>query len=103
MHRTETTVSEDAATQRIPTPAVPKRTERPWMTESYLKPTHPTTRASRGLYIRVLSIMSAAVIVFMMACLPIYWGALWETPTHARGLNAWVVVRPAPPPPCFSS
>jgi hypothetical protein len=65
----------------------------PWFTENYYTTKNLSTRALRGNYIKIMVAMSALVLLAMMAILPIYWGALWKSPQHAHGLNAWVIVR----------
>ncbi|KAH9993944.1 hypothetical protein BJV77DRAFT_1066938 [Russula vinacea] len=41
---------------------------------------HPDPRLERLL-----------IIIFLLAVLSIYWGALWQTPAHTHNLNNWVV------------
>lgn len=64
----------------------------PWFSENYFTTRHPATRALRTAYIKIIGIMSAFVIVFMMGALSIYWGALYVTPQQAHNLAVWIVV-----------
>ena len=66
----------------------------PWFSENYFTTRHPATRALRKVYIKILAIMSALVIVFMMGALSIYWGASYVTPQQAHNLGVWIVVSP---------
>ncbi|KAI0311955.1 hypothetical protein OF83DRAFT_1166149 [Amylostereum chailletii] len=62
----------------------------PWFTESYFSK-DPATSTARALYSKIFGVLSFMTIVVMMAVLPIYWGALWQTPAHAHNLHGWVV------------
>lgn len=67
--------------------------EAPWFSENYFTTRDPATRTLRTTYIKIIAIMSALVIVFMMGALSIYWGALYVTPQQAHNLDVWIVVR----------
>ena len=70
-----------------------KSEEAPWFAENYFTTQHPGTRMLRKTYIKLLSILSALVLVYMMGVLSIYWGALYSSPQQAHKLDAWIVVR----------
>ncbi|KAI0268702.1 hypothetical protein BC834DRAFT_821175 [Gloeopeniophorella convolvens] len=62
----------------------------PWFTESYFS-SDPATAAARKVYIKIISSITFLIIIFVLAALSIYWGALWKTPSHVHKLNGWIV------------
>ncbi|KAI0305594.1 hypothetical protein B0F90DRAFT_1624843 [Multifurca ochricompacta] len=62
----------------------------PWFSESYFS-NEPATAAARKVYIVILTSRGILLILFIFSVLSIYWGALWQTPTHVYNLNGWVV------------
>ncbi|KZV66913.1 hypothetical protein PENSPDRAFT_744631 [Peniophora sp. CONT] len=63
----------------------------PWFSENYFTTRNPATRVLRKTYIKIITIMSTLVLVFMMGALSIYWGALYVTPRQAHNLDVWIV------------
>ena len=78
--------------RQISDPLQDAQDQAPWFSENYFTTRHPATRALRKMYIKIIAIMSALVIVFMMGALSIYWGALYVTPQQAHNLGVWIVV-----------
>lgn len=66
--------------------------EAPFFSENYFTTQNPATRGLRMTYIKILGILSAVLLVYMMGVLSIYWGALYSSPQQAHKLDAWIIV-----------
>ncbi|KAG8724775.1 hypothetical protein FRC09_014411 [Ceratobasidium sp. 395] len=47
----------------------------------------------RAIYIKIMGMTLALTIIMMWICLPVYWGSLARSATHAPSLKAWVIDR----------
>ncbi|KAG8735475.1 hypothetical protein FRC10_010472 [Ceratobasidium sp. 414] len=47
----------------------------------------------RAIYIKIMGMTLALTIIIMWICLPVYWGSLARSATHAPSLKAWVIDR----------
>ncbi|KAG8735473.1 hypothetical protein FRC10_010470 [Ceratobasidium sp. 414] len=47
----------------------------------------------RAIYIKIMGTTLALTIIMMWICLPVYWGSLTHSATHAPSLKAWVIDR----------
>ncbi|KAG9079154.1 hypothetical protein FRC06_007934, partial [Ceratobasidium sp. 370] len=47
----------------------------------------------RAVYIKIMGMTLALTIIMMWICLPVYWGSLARSATHAPSLKAWVIDR----------
>ncbi|KAG9104131.1 hypothetical protein FRC07_009843, partial [Ceratobasidium sp. 392] len=47
----------------------------------------------RKIYAKILGMTLALTIIIMWICLPVYWGSLARSATHAPSLKAWVIDR----------
>ncbi|VDC07685.1 unnamed protein product [Peniophora sp. CBMAI 1063] len=63
----------------------------PFFSENYFTTQNPATRGLRMTYIKILGILSAVLLVYMMGVLSIYWGALYSSPQQAHKLDAWII------------
>ncbi|KAG8686442.1 hypothetical protein FRC08_012504 [Ceratobasidium sp. 394] len=47
----------------------------------------------RAIYIKIMGMTLVLTIIMMWICLPVYWGSLARSATHAPSLKAWVIDR----------
>ncbi|KAG8729018.1 hypothetical protein FRC12_021311 [Ceratobasidium sp. 428] len=45
----------------------------------------------RAIYIKIMGMTLVLTVVMMWICLPVYWGSLAHTGTHAPSLKTWVI------------
>ncbi|THH18740.1 hypothetical protein EW146_g2279 [Bondarzewia mesenterica] len=64
--------------------------DKAWFSESFFSK-EASTSSARTLYLKIVLASSLLVTVWIMAVLPIYWGALWQFPEHTHNLKGWVV------------
>lgn len=64
--------------------------DKAWFSENFFSK-EPSLSRARALYLKIVFGTSFMIVVFIMAVLPIYWGALWKVPSHVHNLKGWIV------------